>query len=75
MTNEDRKKVEAALENAAYAAVAKFYEGMEGRNPACPWYTGKREITGNGHHMAQEIAKKAGDLLRERWILSDEVTP
>ena len=25
------------------------------------------KIRGNGHHMAQEIAQKAEDLMKERW--------
>lgn len=43
--------------NAAYAAVVKLYEEAE--------YAGL--IVGNGHHMAQDIAEKAKQLLLERY--------
>lgn len=44
------------VSNAAYAAVAKHFEEAE--------HAGL--IVGNGHHMAQDIAEKAKNLLLER---------
>ncbi len=31
-------------------------------------FEGLGAVRGNGHHMAQNIAKKASDLMEERWI-------
>lgn len=44
------------IENAVYEAGALF-ERLEGVN----------KVRGNGHHMRQNIAAKAGELMRERW--------
>ncbi len=46
-----------AASNAAYDALGIF-ESLE--------HAGK--VRGNGHHMRQEIAKAAADLVRERWV-------
>lgn len=51
----DDAKVE--LSNAVYEA-ARLLETLE--------YAGK--IRGNGHHMRQEVARFAVDLLKERWV-------
>jgi hypothetical protein len=46
-----------AICNAIYET-ALFYERLEGAG----------KITGNGHHMAQELASVAAAMLRDRWI-------
>lgn len=48
---------EVDVSNAAYAAVVGLFESLE--------HAGK--IRGNGHHMAQEVAKHASDLVKSRW--------
>lgn len=47
----------AEVTKAVYEATIKPYEEAEHNGI----------IVGNGHHMAQEIAAKAGNLLRERF--------
>lgn len=44
------------IENAVYEASALF-ERLEWVN----------KVRGNGHHIRQNIAAKAGELMRERW--------
>jgi len=44
------------IENAVYAACG-LYERLEGR----------RRLYGNGHHMAQQVATFAKNLMIERW--------
>lgn len=53
-----RLEINAAyLSNRVYEACAGIFESLEANG----------DIHGNGHHMAQQVAKKAEDLLRERW--------
>ena len=44
------------IQNEVYKATS-LYERLEGEN----------KIIGNGHHMRQEVARFAGELLKERW--------
>lgn len=46
-----------AAANAAYQALGAF-EDLENAG----------QVRGNGHHMRQQIAKEAADLVRERWV-------
>lgn len=48
----------SSLENAVYAASRMFFEHGEH----------KGLLVGNGHHMAQKLAKMASDLYREQMI-------
>lgn len=45
------------VKNAVYRAVCPILEELEHRT----------KIHGNGHHMAQEVSRFAGDMLRRRW--------
>jgi hypothetical protein len=51
------ERIAADVSTDVYAAVVKLYEEAE--------HAGL--IVGNGHHMAQEIAQKAKQLLLERY--------
>lgn len=46
-----------AISNAIYET-ALFFERLEGAG----------KISGNGHHLAQELAAAAAAMLRERWV-------
>ena len=50
-------EAEAEVSRKVYEACLLF-ERMENRG----------RVRGNGHHMAQKMAKQAADLMRERWI-------
>lgn len=52
------EQAEADVSNAAYAAVTGLFEGLE--------FAGR--VRGNGHHMAQDVAKFASELVKKRWI-------
>lgn len=54
----DWEELEAQLQNGVYAAAVAVYEKAEHA----------RLIHGNGHHMAQEMARIARDLLRDRRL-------
>ena len=56
----DEAKVE--LSNRIYEA-ARLIEMLE----YCRAEDGGKRIRGNGHHMRQQIAEYATDLLSERW--------
>ena len=49
-------EAEAVMGNMVYQSTALF-ERLEGAGL----------IRGNGHHMSQQVAKFATDLLKERW--------
>lgn len=51
------EQAEAEISRKVYEACLLF-ERMENRS----------KVRGNGHHMAQQMAKQAADLMRERWI-------
>jgi hypothetical protein len=58
------EKAKVALMNAVYTTAVVFYESLgEYRG-----LTDGKKIQGNGHHMAQSLAKKAGDLWDERLV-------
>lgn len=50
-------EAENELSNRVYKA-AIFFEHLEGQN----------KVWGNGHHMAQNIAELAVNILKGRWI-------
>lgn len=51
------EQAEAEISRKVYEACLLF-ERMENRG----------KVRGNGHHMAQNMAKQAADLMRERWV-------
>lgn len=51
------EQAEGEISRKVYEA-CQLFERMENR----------RKVRGNGHHMAQQLAKQAADLMRERWI-------
>jgi hypothetical protein len=51
-----KENAKAEIENRVYE-VCLLYEELEG----------KGKVRGNGHHMAQKVAKFASDLMEERW--------
>ena len=53
-----KEGAKAEVSNRAYQAVVGIFEGGEHL----------RKLRGNGHHMAQRVAKVAADLMDERWI-------
>jgi len=59
MTPENMTKQDAITEigNAIYKA-AFLFEQLEG----------KRKVHGNGHHLQQEVANFAQNLMNENWI-------
>ena len=52
-----KEAAKAAASNAAYAAIVELFEAAEHR----------QLVRGNGHHMAQEVAAFAADLMGMRW--------
>lgn len=57
MTKNEQETQCARVSNNVYAACVKVFELLESEHA----------IVGNGHHMAQKVAKFAEDLLRERF--------
>jgi hypothetical protein len=49
---------EADVQNNVYQAAVQLFEFLEHRGL----------ITGNGHHMAQDVAAYAAELLSSRWV-------
>lgn len=59
-----RERLQAMTEDQAVNFIENFVYDATALFEMLEWVN---KVYGNGHHMRQNIAAKAGELMRERW--------